>query len=116
MTASVTEQIKALEDLAARCAPPGSVRFYGQVSDHENEIIEALLQASEATPSEKREIEVYARERRTIDDVRRVTAKYLVAHSSRSLRTLRKLAPSCSARGLPSCPFFTVASCSKCIG
>ena len=41
----------------------------GIVTSHESEIIDALLQAYQASPSEKREIEVYARERRTIDDV-----------------------------------------------
>ena len=41
----------------------------GSVTDHESEVIRALLEAFAATPSEKREIEVYARERRTIDDV-----------------------------------------------
>jgi len=41
----------------------------GHVTNNESEVIQALLQAFQATPSEKREIEVYARERRTIDDV-----------------------------------------------
>ena len=41
----------------------------GRVTSKENELIIALLDAFKATPSEKREVEVYARERRTIDDV-----------------------------------------------
>jgi tellurite resistance protein len=41
----------------------------GRVTSTENELIFALLDAFKATPSERREVEVYARERRTIDDV-----------------------------------------------
>ena len=41
----------------------------GRVTGTENELIFALLDAFKATPSERREVEVYARERRTIDDV-----------------------------------------------
>jgi prepilin-type processing-associated H-X9-DG protein len=41
----------------------------GHVTREENEVIDALLQAFKATPSEAREIRVYASDRRTIDDV-----------------------------------------------
>ena len=41
----------------------------GHVAGEESEVIEALLQAFNATPSEKREIEAYAAIPRTIDDV-----------------------------------------------
>jgi prepilin-type processing-associated H-X9-DG protein len=41
----------------------------GHVTNEESEVITALLEAFHATPSEKREVEVYARERRSIDDV-----------------------------------------------
>jgi uncharacterized tellurite resistance protein B-like protein len=41
----------------------------GQVSGPEHEVIAALLQAFEATPSEKRELELYASVPRTLEDV-----------------------------------------------
>jgi tellurite resistance protein len=41
----------------------------GRVTSEENEIIVALLDAFKALPSEKREVETYARVKRTIDDV-----------------------------------------------
>jgi prepilin-type processing-associated H-X9-DG protein len=67
----------------------------GHVTNQESEVIEGLLLAYGATPSEKREIEVYARERRVIDDVpitelsyddRRVLLQHavLIAHADGS--------------------------------
>src|SRR5579871_3358515 len=41
----------------------------GHVTTEESDVIRALLEAFKATPSERREVEVYARSRRTIDDV-----------------------------------------------
>jgi tellurite resistance protein len=41
----------------------------GRVTSKENDLIGALLDAFKAMPSEKREVEAYARERRTIDDI-----------------------------------------------
>src|SRR5947207_3621394 len=41
----------------------------GRVTGEESEVIEALLQAFGATPSERREVENYAKLRRTIDDI-----------------------------------------------
>jgi prepilin-type processing-associated H-X9-DG protein len=41
----------------------------GHVTGEESEVISALLDAFKATPSERREIEVYAKSPRTIDDV-----------------------------------------------
>jgi prepilin-type processing-associated H-X9-DG protein len=41
----------------------------GHVSSEESDVIQALLEAFKATPSERREIEVYAKSRRTIEDV-----------------------------------------------
>jgi tellurite resistance protein len=41
----------------------------GQVSGPEHAVIAALLQAFEATPSEKRELELYASVPRTLEDV-----------------------------------------------
>jgi prepilin-type processing-associated H-X9-DG protein len=41
----------------------------GHVTSEESDVIQALLEAFKATPSERREIEVYAKSRRTIDDV-----------------------------------------------
>lgn len=41
----------------------------GRVTSEETEVIAALLEAFEATPSEKREVETFAKTRRTIDDV-----------------------------------------------
>ncbi len=41
----------------------------GHVTSEESEVITALLEAFKATPSERRELELYARSPRTIDDV-----------------------------------------------
>jgi prepilin-type processing-associated H-X9-DG protein len=41
----------------------------GHVTSEETEVIGALLEAFNATPSERREVESYARIKRTIDDV-----------------------------------------------
>src|SRR5689334_5933812 len=41
----------------------------GHVTSEESDVIQALLEAFKATPSERREIEVYAKSPRTIDDV-----------------------------------------------
>jgi uncharacterized tellurite resistance protein B-like protein len=41
----------------------------GRVASEEAEVITALLEAFQATPSEKREVETFAKTRRTIDDV-----------------------------------------------
>jgi prepilin-type processing-associated H-X9-DG protein len=41
----------------------------GHVTSEESDVILALLEAFKATPSERREIELYAKSPRTIDDV-----------------------------------------------
>jgi prepilin-type processing-associated H-X9-DG protein len=41
----------------------------GHVTNEESEVLTALLEAFKATPSERRELELYARSPRTIDDV-----------------------------------------------
>ncbi len=41
----------------------------GRIADEETEVIEALLQAFDASPSESAEIRGYARDQKTIDDV-----------------------------------------------
>jgi tellurite resistance protein len=41
----------------------------GRVTGEESEVIEALLQAFGATPSERREVQNYAKVERTIDDI-----------------------------------------------
>jgi len=41
----------------------------GQICDDENEVIQALLEAFSATPSEIVEVHQYAKTRRTLDDV-----------------------------------------------
>jgi uncharacterized tellurite resistance protein B-like protein len=41
----------------------------GRVASEEAEVITALLEAFQATPSEKREVETFAKTPRTIDDV-----------------------------------------------
>lgn len=41
----------------------------GRVADEEKEVIEALLEAFEATPSEKIEIRKYAETQRSLDDI-----------------------------------------------
>jgi prepilin-type processing-associated H-X9-DG protein len=41
----------------------------GHVTNEESEVITALLEAFKATPSERRELELYAQSPRTIDDV-----------------------------------------------
>jgi len=41
----------------------------GRVTGEESDVIRALLEAFRATPSERREIELYAKSPRTIDDV-----------------------------------------------
>lgn len=41
----------------------------GRVADEEKEVIEALLQAYEASPSESREVRRYAETARTIEDI-----------------------------------------------
>jgi prepilin-type processing-associated H-X9-DG protein len=41
----------------------------GHVTSEESDVIRALLEAFKATPSERREIELYARSPRTVDDV-----------------------------------------------
>jgi tellurite resistance protein len=41
----------------------------GRVASEEAEVITALLEAFQATPSEKREVETFAKTRRTVDDV-----------------------------------------------
>ncbi|HVW29542.1 MAG TPA: TerB family tellurite resistance protein [Polyangiaceae bacterium] len=41
----------------------------GHVTSEESDVIRALLEAFDATPSERREIELYAKSPRTIDDV-----------------------------------------------
>ena len=41
----------------------------GRVADEEKQVIEALLEAFSATPSEAREVRLYAETERTIDDV-----------------------------------------------
>jgi prepilin-type processing-associated H-X9-DG protein len=41
----------------------------GHVTSEESEVITALLEAFKATPSERRELELYAKSPRTIDDV-----------------------------------------------
>lgn len=41
----------------------------GRMADEEIEVIEALLQAFNATPSESGEIRVYAKSERTLDDI-----------------------------------------------
>jgi tellurite resistance protein len=41
----------------------------GRIADEELEVIEALLQAFEASPSEAAEVRVYAKSHRTLDDI-----------------------------------------------
>jgi len=41
----------------------------GRIAGEESEVIEALLQAFDASPSERREVEIYAKIPRTLDDV-----------------------------------------------
>ena len=41
----------------------------GRVADEEKEVIEALLQAFDASPSEAREVRKYAEQQRTIDEI-----------------------------------------------
>ncbi|HVU01107.1 MAG TPA: hypothetical protein VHE30_05120 [Polyangiaceae bacterium] len=41
----------------------------GRVTGEENEVIEGLLAAFDATPSERREIQTYAKVQRSLDDV-----------------------------------------------
>lgn len=41
----------------------------GRIAQEETELIEALLDAFEASPSERRELKVFAKSPRTIDDV-----------------------------------------------
>lgn len=41
----------------------------GRVAEEELEILEALLQAFEATPSESQELRSYAKQERTLDDI-----------------------------------------------
>jgi tellurite resistance protein len=41
----------------------------GRVAEEEMEVIEALLQAFEANPSETREVRDYAKEKRSLDDI-----------------------------------------------
>ena len=41
----------------------------GRVADEEKEVIEALLQAFEATPSEAAEVRSYAKTERSLDDI-----------------------------------------------
>jgi prepilin-type processing-associated H-X9-DG protein len=41
----------------------------GHVTTEESDVILALLEAFKATPSERREVELYAKSRRTIEDV-----------------------------------------------
>jgi tellurite resistance protein len=41
----------------------------GRVAEEEMEVIEALLQAFEANPSESREVHSYAKHKRTLDDI-----------------------------------------------
>lgn len=41
----------------------------GHVADEEMEVIEALLQAFDASPSERAEIQLYAKEKKTLDDI-----------------------------------------------
>jgi uncharacterized membrane protein YebE (DUF533 family) len=41
----------------------------GRVAEEETEVIEALLQAFDASPSEAREIRKYAEQPRTIDEI-----------------------------------------------
>jgi len=87
----------------------------GSVTNEEREVIEALLQAFNASPSERRELEIYrnASQRRTIDDVpvtelsyddRRVLLQHavLIAHADGEHGDERSVFWKCCARSFAS--------------